>query len=123
MRFPRIKINNRLAERDFIHIDDVARALIVLSQKGRPGCVYNIGSGQATSLDTILERLLAQAGYEDAEILPLSEQLAERSQADISRLTGDTGWRPMVSLEDGLVRELAYWEDEAAVLPVSLMES
>jgi len=92
---------------DYLHVEDVARAIwqsaISPSAKG----VFNLGSGQATTVKSIVERIrdlidpglplgLGELQYSHDQIMHL--------QADISRLRQATGWAPQISLDQGLQR-------------------
>ena len=92
--------------RDFVHVDDVVAAL--LAAAGRDGGVFNVGTGEETSVNRLHELCRRVSGvddpprYEDARLGD-----ARRSVLDVSRAAHELGWRPAVSLEDGLRRT---WE-------------
>jgi UDP-glucose 4-epimerase len=92
--------------RDFCHVDDLVRALLLLAARGGSGEVYNLGSGVETSLRDLAAVIGAATG-ERAE-LRIDETVTEdtyRMVADITKLSG-LGYRPRVRLLDG-VRSLA----------------
>ena len=60
-----MKIGNLKAKRDFFRCADVVRAYRLLAGKGKCGEVYNVGSGEAFSIEWILYKML-----EIAEISP-----------------------------------------------------
>lgn len=90
--------------RDFVSVHDVARAnLLALSAPGcEPGGVYNVATGEAVSLNTILATLRELTGP------GLSWEHAPARPGDIRHSRGDgarlraLGWRPRVALADGL---------------------
>ncbi|HWQ20182.1 MAG TPA: GDP-mannose 4,6-dehydratase [Methanotrichaceae archaeon] len=59
----RITIGNVNAFRDWSHVDDVISGYLLLSQKGRHGEVYNLGSMRTCSVMSYLLMCLDQAGY------------------------------------------------------------
>lgn len=98
--------------RDFLPVEDVVDAYLTLAEHGHPGEVYNIGSGHARSIRTILDLLLSFSRvaveiYEDPALQrPVDVPLLE---ADISRLREHTDWKPKVPFELALQRTLDYW--------------
>ena len=95
--------------RDYLHVDDVARALVLAGRSARAGGVYNIGSGVGHSLNEIvagLERALGQR-------IPV-EHLDGRafdvpaSVLDVSLAARELGWRPAVPLDEGLRRTVRW---------------
>lgn len=100
--------------RDFVHVDDVARALVALAvpRLGVPKVyVYNIGSGEAVSIRTLAELLISLMG-KSLEVAPSGVQSELDAQnevpraLDTHRLFEATGWRPRVSLLAGLQETL-----------------
>ncbi len=51
--------NGGIATRDFIYVDDIARGLIACALQGEPGGVYNLASGEETSILELAERINA----------------------------------------------------------------
>jgi UDP-glucose 4-epimerase len=93
-------------ERDFVHVDDVVRALLLAPQA--PGLVLNVGTGVATSVNRLHElcRKVAGRGEPPHHVAPRRGD-ARRSVLDVSRAEAKLGWRPEVPLADGLRRT---WE-------------
>jgi GDP-4-dehydro-6-deoxy-D-mannose reductase len=105
-----VAIGNTTPVRDFSHVADVARAYILLAQKGAPGEAYNIASGVGTDVAGLARLVLARAGV-DAMLQP---DPALQRPVDVPALVGDasklraaTGWtpeRPLDTLIDELIR-------------------
>jgi len=57
-----LKVGNLSAQRDFVHVDDAVEAYEVILQQGQPGECYNLGSGEAHSIEAVLNRLIAVSG-------------------------------------------------------------
>jgi UDP-glucose 4-epimerase len=86
--------------RDFVHVDDVVRALMLAP--GRSG-VRNVGSGVETSVRELHERCRAVSGDERPPTqAPPREGDVVRSVLDVSLAAAELGWRPEVSLDEGL---------------------
>jgi len=89
---------------DYIHVDDVASAIAAVVGNDVAG-VYNLGSGEARPLRDIVTLLRDQIdpalplGFGE---VPYREDQVMHLQADISALVAAAGWRPRVSLEEGI---------------------
>lgn len=106
-----LKVGNLSARRDFTHVRDVVRAYRLIAEKGRPGEVYNVGSGTTYSAQEILDRLRAMA----SRPIPVEQDPAKMRPSDTpviccdhSKLTQDTGWEPEIPLEV-ILRETLEW--------------
>ena len=114
---PQFPVGNLEARRDFLPVEDVAAAYLMLAEQGQPGKAYNIGSGQARSIRSILDLLLTLTTssiriYEDPALLrPVDVPLLE---ADISALRADTNWQPALPFEVALQHTLDYWRTVVA---------
>jgi UDP-glucose 4-epimerase len=93
--------------RDFVHVDDVVAAL--LAAAAQPGGPYNVGTGVEASVAELHELCRRVSGVDR---LPSYEEArlgdARRSVLDVSLIERELGWRPRVSLEDGL-RQTWEW--------------
>ena len=58
----KISVGNLESRRDYLAIEDAARAYIGVMQKGLTGEIYNVGSGASISIRSLLERILAESG-------------------------------------------------------------
>ncbi len=86
--------------RDFVHVDDVCAALQLAA--GRGG-TFNVGGGHETSVLELHERCRAVAGDERPPLTaPPREGDVVRSVLDVSLAAAELGWRPRISLDDGL---------------------
>ena len=94
----------------------MVRAYELLVEKGVPGSVYNVCSGYAVKIRTILDTLLSLSG-EDIELV---QDSGKKRPTDTVALYGDRGrltalgWEPAFSLEDGLSELLSYWRKRVA---------
>lgn len=93
--------------RDFVHIDDCVDAFFPILEKVKDGSGINIGTGTVTSFRKLIERMLALEGR-TASIKALTNKpvgVANR-YADITQLTKNIGWKPRLSLDEGLTKVL-----------------
>jgi UDP-glucuronate 4-epimerase len=94
--------------RSFTYVDDAIEGTMSAMDRASSGAIYNVGGGtEATMRDVIgaLERLAGRS-LELRELPPVPGDV-RRTSADISRIHSEIGWRPRVSLEEGL---RAQWE-------------
>ncbi|MCZ3385547.1 MAG: NAD-dependent epimerase/dehydratase family protein, partial [Actinomycetia bacterium] len=108
---PRVFEDGR-QRRDFVHVDDVARANIasinaVTRDATQPFLAYNVGSGEVRSVHD-MAIALAEALDGPEPVLTGQFRLGDvrHITADSSRLRHELGWRPEVTFADGM-RELA----------------
>jgi dTDP-L-rhamnose 4-epimerase len=97
--------------RDFVHVSDIVQAnLLALEKEAANGRVYNVGTGQASSVLQVAETLSELLDYGDPpEVLGKYRAGDIRHcVADISRIQRELGYRPKVAFSDGL-RELLAW--------------
>lgn len=91
-------------ERDFIHVDDVARALVLAGTSTARGTEINIGSGEGTSLNRLLE-LIRRSGHDPQVDYQQARAFdVPRSVLCIDRARAVLGWLPEIRLEDGIVQ-------------------
>ena len=102
--------------RDFTYVDDIIAGTVAAAEHGRPGAVYNLGSGRPVMLLTvieILERLLDRKIQVVHARPPVGE--ARVTAADISLALADLGYTPAYSLERGLAAQLDWARSLSAV--------
>lgn len=98
---PIIRVGNLDAKRDFTDVRDIVKAYILLSEKGKSGETYNVGSGKAISISELLSEVLSTSDTEikietDPEKLRPSD--VPLHVADISKIREETGWTPTIPL-------------------------
>ncbi|NTX57354.1 NAD-dependent epimerase/dehydratase family protein [Myxococcus sp. CA039A] len=102
--------------RDFTHVDDVAEAVLRVLDRPPSGTppyrLLNVGRGEPVSLRDFVAVLERHVGTR-AVLRPLPAQPGEMdgTWADPSALERETGFRPRVSVEEGLA-QLEAWERE-----------
>ncbi len=107
-----IRVGNLSAYRDFTDVRDVVAAYALLIKKGKKGETYNVGSGKAIQIQSILKELLQLSSVEikievdEAKLRPIDVPIIE---ADIKKLVETTGWKRKYELTDTLKETLNYW--------------
>jgi dTDP-glucose 4,6-dehydratase len=108
--------------RDWIHVEDHARALIDVTEKGRAGEVYNIGGRNEWPNIEIVKTLLRILGKPESLIRYVKDRLGHdrRYGIDPAKIESEIGWRPRIDFETGLKQTVAWYVDhrdwQAAIL-------
>jgi dTDP-glucose 4,6-dehydratase len=101
--------------RDWLYVDDHARALRLIVERGVPGEAYIVGCGsEHTNLDVVYKicRILESHGYPGAE--QRIDFVADRPghdfryAVDASKISQELGWRPRETFETGL-KSTVHW--------------
>ena len=102
------------ALRDFVYVSDAAAAIrLALAAPRAVGGVHNLGTGLATSLVELAERLRGLTGFRSAVHVPAGGE-ATGYVADLARARADLGYQPAIPLEEGLQRYVAWLQDTRA---------
>ena len=104
--------------RDWLYVEDHADALLTVLRRAAPGSRYNIGGEtEARNID-LVERLCALLDERRPEGAPHARLIRfvtdrpghdARYAIDPTRLQNDLGWRPSVTLDEGLARTLDWY--------------
>ena len=106
--------------RDWLFVEDHARALLLAVQQGQPGRTYNVGGeAEATNIEiarkvcAILERLAPKNGSYVDQITFVADRPGHdlRYAIDPARIKAELGWRPSVTLDEGLERTVQWYLD------------
>jgi len=100
-----------LESRDFVHVSDVVSALKASTQTSLPnGIVLNVGSGVPTSVSHLAETLLRAAKFDVPVKITGQFRLGDirHCYADLTQTAKHLGYRPKISLDEGL-RQFSAW--------------
>lgn len=118
VREPVLRVGNLKAQRDYTDVRDIVRGYWLLLKDGHAGEVYNVCSGRAWSIKSVLEFLLSEARDRTIEI---REDAARLRAADVPVLIGDpgkihraVGWRAEIPFEQTLRDVLDDWRQRVA---------
>ena len=92
-----------LQERDFTYVADAVDATVAAAERGTPGAAYNVAGGDAANVAEVIEtlgRLLGGEPTVDHRSIVVGD--ARRTRADTSSAREELGYRPGISLEEGL---------------------
>ncbi|MET7619719.1 GDP-L-fucose synthase [Streptomyces sp. NPDC005408] len=105
--------------REFLHVDDLAAACVVLLRRYDGDEPVNAGCGEDLTIRELADTVKQVVGYEGRMAFDTSKpDGTPRKLLDISRLAG-LGWRPRIALREGIATTYASWlSSEAAPLRV-----
>lgn len=115
---PPVVFEDGLQRRDFVHVSDVARAiLLALDAPDTMTGVFNVGSGESVTVLEIARRLAAALGRTGAEPEILGQYRVgdiRHCFADITRAREGLGYEPAMPMDRGLAELAAWLEREQA---------
>jgi nucleoside-diphosphate-sugar epimerase len=98
--------------RDFTFISDIVGANVAAAEFGAPGTVFNLGGGTQATVNDVL-------GIVESHVGPLTIRRearqagdARHTRADTTRALRDLRFRPSVTLEEGIGREVEWLRAE-----------
>ena len=104
--------------RDFTYVTDVADALVAVANSNLVSEIYNVGSGKTVSVNRLIELLGGEKTY-----IPRRPGEPDCTFADIAKIEQDIGWKPKISLEDGMklvLDEIEYWRNAPVWTPKTI---
>ncbi len=112
-----LECGNLQPRRDLSDVRDVVAAYLLLMERGRTGEAYNVASGEAHSMQSVVDHLRALAAVpidvrQDPRLVRATETAASRG--DTGKLRRETGWRPAHALNETLRDTLDYWRRAGA---------
>lgn len=106
--------------RDFTFVTDVVDAIVTVAASRVSGQILNVGSGKTVSVNRLVELLGGEKVF-----IPKRPGEPDCTFADIAKIQKVLGWKPRVSIEDGvaeLLKNINYWKDAPVWNPDSIAE-
>jgi len=101
-------------ERDFTFVADAVTATIRAAETGKPGEIYNIGSGIGISMLELIKNIEFLTGKKiKLEHQEEAKGDMKKTLADISKAKRDLGYNPAVALKEGLMRQIEWMKKSA----------
>jgi GDP-L-fucose synthase len=101
-------------KREFLHVDDLADALVFLMERYSDELQINVGWGEDVSIRELAELIAEVVGYTGGfRYATEKPDGTPRKLLDVSRLSA-MGWRPRVALRDGLADAYRWFADNVA---------
>jgi UDP-glucose 4-epimerase len=92
--------------RDFVHVEDVARAFLMAAESDLSNQVFNIGSGKPNSIGYLASLIGGEIEY-----IPWRPGEPSITHANIEKVTSELKWKPEIKFEDGINDLLLHIED------------
>jgi UDP-glucose 4-epimerase len=95
--------------RDFLYVTDVVKAFYAAALTEKSGEIYNLGAGNPQTINKLVELLNG-----DVIFLPKRPGEPDCTWADISKISSELNWKPLISFEEGvskMVAEIDNWKD------------
>ncbi len=112
---PIITVGNVNSKRDFTDVRDIVRGYALLAEKGIKGDIYNLCSGKAYTIQTILEKLLSLSTVDikvEINLDKVKEPELNVQVGNNSKISSLTGWKPQIPLDKTLEDILIYNREE-----------
>ena len=92
--------------REFLYVDDLARACILLMEKMVPDGVFNVGAGSDVTIQELAETIMEVVGFQGTVSFDVSKpDGTPRKLLDVSKMK-ELGWEATIGLPEGI--EMAY---------------
>lgn len=106
------------ARREFLHVDDCADGVVHALKHYSGDAPLNLGSGEEVSIATLATLIAREVGYRGRIVFDAGgPEGAPRKLLDSSRIRA-LGWRPRISLRDGLSDTIRWWQAQQRLRPV-----
>ena len=113
---PIISVGNLSAKRDFTDVRDMATAYWLASEKCKFGEPYNICSGSAMPIKSVLSVLLSKSIIKNIKIKQDPKKMRPSDVpviwGDCSKFRKQTGWKPKIPFEKTMEDLLNYWREK-----------
>jgi len=100
--------------REFLHVDDLAKAVVLASQNYNSPMHVNIGTGEDLAIRDLASMVASLSGFQGEIIWDISQpDGTPRKTLDVSRIKA-LGWKPTITLSDGIESTIAWYKSASA---------
>jgi len=100
--------------REFLHVDDLADAVLYLLHSYEGESIVNVGWGEDVAIRELAEIVMSVIGYSGRLLFdPTKPDGTPRKLLDVSRLSG-LGWQAKIPLKDGIERTYAWFKSHSS---------
>jgi GDP-L-fucose synthase len=97
--------------REFLHVDDLARAVVLASEKYDSSLHLNIGTGEDLSIKELAQKVALAAGFTGKiEWDATKPDGTPRKVLDVARIKA-LGWKPTITIEEGIASTIAWYKE------------
>ena len=101
-------------KREFLHVDDLAQAVLLTSQSYDSALHLNIGTGEDLSILELATKIAQISGFKGEILWNKSKpDGTPRKVLDVSRIR-QLGWSPRVTLEEGIASTISWYREATA---------
>jgi GDP-4-dehydro-6-deoxy-D-mannose reductase len=113
-REPVIKVGNLENKRDFTDVRDIVKGYVLLAERGRRGEIYNLCSGKAYSIKSVLDKLVSMSTFKiniKVDMQRIRAREVKVQIGDDSKIFSEVGWKPQIPLNKTLEDILTYYRN------------
>jgi GDP-L-fucose synthase len=100
--------------REFLHVDDLSKAVVLASEKYDSGVHLNVGTGEDLSIKDLAQKVASAAGFTGQIEWDASKpDGTPRKVLDVSRIKA-LGWKPTITLDEGIASTIAWYKEANA---------
>jgi len=97
--------------REFLHVDDLAKAVLVCLENYDSSTQINIGSGVEVSIKDLATKIAKQSGFSGKTIWDGNRpDGTPRKVLDVTKIT-ELGWKPKISLDEGITTTVEWYQE------------
>jgi len=97
--------------RDFLHVDDLARAIVLAANKYDDRLHLNVGTGEDISIRDLASKIALAAGFTGEIEWDISKlDGTPRKVLHVSRIKA-LGWSPAITLDEGIASTIAWYKE------------
>jgi GDP-L-fucose synthase len=98
-------------KREFLHVDDLAKAVLICLEKYDSDQHINIGSGEDLSIKDLAIKVSKAAGFTGEVIWDSSKpDGTPRKVLDVTKIK-NLGWKPSISLDEGIAQTIQWYQE------------
>ena len=99
--------------REFLHVDDMARAVLTVAEKYDSTLHLNIGSGREISIKELASKVAQYSGFKGDIIWDRTKPDGTPRKILDSHRINSLGWKPIVSLEEGIRDTISWYREQS----------
>ncbi len=100
--------------REFLHVDDLAKAVVIAADRYDSSMHLNVGTGQDLSIKDLAQKVANAAGFTGRiEWDSTKPDGTPRKVLDVSRMKA-LGWKPTITLDEGIASTIAWYKEANA---------
>jgi dTDP-glucose 4,6-dehydratase len=97
--------------RTWLFVEDCAQAILRLLYEGKSGEIYNVGSNEERRNIDVVRKVIQRLGKDDGAVEFVADRPGHdfRYAVDTAKIQSHTGWRPLVTFDEGIERTVSWY--------------